>query len=142
MADILKNTRSELSPRPGGMSFEEIFGPGKQAKPTRISPTAAKWIKAFEDSVAAVLRVRNIPRVEAERVAFVNTVTAFLDANRPNTDPTRCAHCGLSERPNDLRPMGGGDRHSWVHIDCWKAWSGHRRARAIEALAAMGIVSP
>ena len=103
---------------------------------------AAKWIKAFEDNVTAVLRVRNAPRVEAERVAFANTVTAFLDANRPDTDPTRCAHCGLSESPNDLRPMGGGVRHSWVHSDCWEAWSKHRRAKAIEALAAMGIVSP
>ena len=139
MTEILKNTRSELSPRPGGMSFEEIFG---LEKPSPISPTAAKWIKAFEDNVAAILRVRNAPRVEAERVAFANTVTAFLDANRPDTDPTRCAHCGSLERPNDLRPMGGGARHSWVHSDCWEAWSGHRRARAIEALAAMGIVSP
>jgi hypothetical protein len=142
MADILKNTRCELSPRPGGMSFEEIFSPGKQTKPAPVSPMAAKWIKAFEDNVTAVLRVRNAPRVEAERVALANTVTAFLDANRPDTDPARCAHCGLSERPNDLRPMGGGVRHSWVHSDCWEAWSKHRRARAIEALAAMGIVSP
>jgi hypothetical protein len=139
MTDILKHTSYELSPRPGGMSFEEIFGPGKQAP---VPPTAVKWIKAFEHNVAAILRVRNAPRVEAERVAFANTVTAFLDANRPDTDPTRCAHCGLSECPNDLRPMGGGVRHSWVHSDCWEAWSKHRRARAIEALAAMGIVSP
>ena len=142
MADILENTHSELNQRPGGMSFEEIFGPGKQAKPAPVSPTAAKWIKAFADATAAVLRVRNIPRVEAEKVAFLNTVAAFLDDNRPNTDPTSCAHCGSSERPNELRPMGGGIRHSWVHSDCWEAWSGHRRARAIEALAAMGIVSP
>ena len=139
MADILRNTRSELSPRPDGMSFEEIFG---LEKPASVSPTATKWIKAFEDNVAAILRVRNAPRVDAERVAFANTVAAFLDANRPDTDPTRCTHCGLSERPNDLRPMGGGVRHSWVHNDCWEAWSKHRRARAIEALAAMGIVSP
>ena len=120
------------------MSFEEIFGLEKQP----VSPTTAKWIKAFEDNLAAVLRVRNAPRVEVERVAFANTVVAFLDANRSDTAPARCAYCGLSERPNDLRPMGGGARHSWVHSDCWEAWSGHRRARAIEALAAMGIVSP
>ena len=33
------------------MSFEEIFG---LEKPSPISPTAAKWIKAFEDNVAAI----------------------------------------------------------------------------------------
>jgi hypothetical protein len=121
------------------MSFDDIFGSGKLAP---ISPTAAKWIKVYADNTTAILRVRNIPRAEAEKVAFLNTVTAFLDANRPNTDPTGCAHCGSSERPNDLRPMGGGARHSWVHGDCWETWSGQRRTRAIEALAAMGIVSP
>jgi hypothetical protein len=142
MTDIPKNTRSGLSPRPGGMSFEEIFSRGMQTKPAPISLTAARWVKAFEDNVTAALRVRNAPRIEAERIAFLNTVTAFLDANRPGTDPTRCAYCRLSERPNDLRPMGGGVHHSWVHSDCWKAWSKHRRARAIEALAAMGIAPP
>jgi hypothetical protein len=142
MADILKNIRSELSPRPGGMSFEEIFGSGKQAKPTPISPTAAKWIKAFEDSVAVVLRIRKVSRAEAEGVAFINTVNAFLDANRPNSDQNKCAHCGSSERPNELRPMGGGARHSWVHNGCWPDWFARRRADAIAELAAMGIVSP
>ena len=102
MIDILKNTRSELSPRPGGMSFEEIFGLRKASKPTPISPTAAKWIKAFEDNVAAILRVRNAPRVEAERVAFINTVTAFLDANRPDTDRTNAP----------LRLVGEAERSS------------------------------
>ena len=108
----------------------------------RFNPEAVKWVRAFGDNVAAVLRVRSITSIEAEKVAFATTVTAFLDANRPNTDPARCDHCGSSERPDDLRPMGGGERHSWVHKDCWQAWSRNRRAKAIEALAAMGIVSP
>jgi hypothetical protein len=138
MTDILKNTDSEQSLRPGGMSFKEIFGLEKQP----ISFTAAKWIEVFTDNVAAVLRARNIPRIEAERVAFTNTVTAFLDANHSNSDPTRCAHCGSSERPNDLRPMGGGTCHSWVHGDCWEEWRERRRAEAIAALAALEIVPP
>jgi hypothetical protein len=121
------------------MSFDEIFGLKKQAP---ISPTAAKWIQAFADNVVAVLRVRNIPRIDAERIAFLNTVTAFLDANRPDTDPTRCAHCGSSEQPNDLRPMGGGTRHSWVHGNCWESWRERRRAEATAALATMGFAPP
>ena len=124
------------------MSFEEIFGSGKQAKPTPISPTAANWIKAFEDSVEAILRVRKVSRVEAEGVAFINTVNAFLDANRPNSDQNKCAHCGSSKRPNDVRPFGGGNRHSWVHNGCWPDWSARRREAAIAELTAMGIVKP
>jgi hypothetical protein len=107
-----------------------------------ISPEARRWRANFTTNVEAVLRVRDIPRVEAERVAFENTVTTFLDANRPDTDPNRCAHCGSSERPNELRPMGGGARHSWVHNGCWPDWFARRRADAIAELAAMGIVSP
>jgi hypothetical protein len=137
MTDILKNTRTELSPRPGGMSFDDGF-----EKPAPISPTTAKWIKAFEDNVMAVLRVRNARRAEAEGIAFLNTVTAFLDANRPDTEPTKCAQCGSSERPKDLRPMGGGTRHSWVHGDCSEVWRERRKAQATAALATMGIAPP
>jgi hypothetical protein len=107
-----------------------------------ISPEARRWRANFTTNVEAVLRVRDIPRVEAERVAFENTVTTFLDADRPNADLGFCIHCGSSARADDLRPMGGGSRHSWVHQNCWQAWSERRREDAIAELAAMGIVKP
>jgi hypothetical protein len=125
------------------MSFEEIFGPGKQSKRAPISPTAAKWIKAFADNVAAILRVRNIPRVEAEGVAFANTVIAFLDATHPDTPSGRCAWCGKPETPGAaLLPIGWGDRHAWPHGCCWAAWRVRRWTEAIAALAEMGITEP
>jgi hypothetical protein len=142
MTDVLKTTDSDLSPRPGGMSFDEFFGLAQPVAPRPVGPTAVKWIRAFADNTAIVMRIRDIPRVEAERVAFANTVTQYLDANWLNTDPTSCAHCGSSERPNDLRPMGGGIPHSWVHSDCWSDWTKSRRADAVRALAEMGVVQP
>jgi hypothetical protein len=71
----------------------------------------------LSDNLATILRVRNIPRIEAEKVAFTNTVHAFLDANRPNTPCDRCAHCGELETPGaTLQPIGWGERHSWLHL--------------------------
>jgi hypothetical protein len=125
------------------MTFEEIFGPGKQARPASISPEARKWRQFFADNVAAVLRVRNIPRSEAEKVAFANTVTAYLDAGHPNTDPNFCAHCGKREELGAvLKPIGWGARHTWLHDGCWEAWRTARRSAAIEKMASMGIVRP
>ena len=110
---------------------------------TAIQPTNCKWLRVFADNVEAVLSVRNIPPLEAERVAFANTVTAFLDAGHPNTDPDRCAHCGGSEAPDaTLLPIGWGVRHTWLHSDCWAAWREARRAAAIAELIAAGVVKP
>jgi hypothetical protein len=125
------------------MSFEEIFGPGKQAGPAPVSPEARKWRRTFADNVAAVLRVRNIPHIEAEKVAFENTAIEFLNATHPDTDPNRCAHCGGAETPDSvLRPVGAGARHSWLHSDCWEPWRECRKVEAIAMLAEAGITEP
>ena len=122
----------------------ELFGKAAE-KPSvvaPISPEARKWRRTFTDNVAAILRVRDIPRVEAEGVAFENTVTAFLDAGHLDTPSDRCAHCGRREEPGaTLRPIGTV-RHAWLHNDCWTEWAAHRRADAIKALGEMGIVAP
>jgi hypothetical protein len=143
MADILKKPSPKPSRHRGGMSFEEIFGPGKQAGPTPGSPEARKWRRAFADNVTAVLRVREISRTEAEIVGFENTVIEFFNATHPDTDPNRCAHCGRPETPNSvLRPIGAGARHVWLHSDCVTLWREQYRAEAIAALAEAGVHAP
>jgi hypothetical protein len=138
MTSVPKNTNYWPPPRPGGMSYAELFGPEKQPEPASPAPEAAGWRQAFKDHVANVLRARALPQVEAEKIAFHNTLVEFLNSNFPDTDPIRCAHCGSSERPNDLRPMGGGT----CHRDCWEEWRERRRADATVVLAAMEIVPP
>ena len=98
--------------------------------------------QAFERHVATVMHVRNLPRSEAERVAYEIVLVELLNATHPDTDPSRCAHCGQAETPSAiLLPIGAG-RHAWLHDRCWQAWRERRRAEAIAELATMKIVSP
>jgi hypothetical protein len=34
-------------------------------------------------------------------------------------------------------PFGVGERHAWLHPDCWPSWHAHRRATASLAIAEM-----
>ena len=89
----------------------ELFAKTEEKPPVAppVSPEARRWRRVFADNVAAVLRVR-ANSIEARKVAYENTVTAFLDATHPNTDPNRCAHCGGPETPDAvLQPIGWGD---------------------------------
>ena len=107
------------------------------------TPEAASWLCFFEEKVELVERVRGLPRLEAERVAYEIVLVEFLNATHPNTDPSRCAECGQAETPGaTLLPIGVGARHAWLHDDCWAPWREARRKAAIETLAIMGIVEP
>ena len=101
---------------------------------------AGEQRRIFEGHVAKVMRVRNLPRLEAERAAFDNLVVERLDASLVDTPPDCCAHCGAAETPsNILLPLGVGARHAWLHSDCWGPWRERRGAEAIAELAAMKI---
>jgi hypothetical protein len=89
--------------------------------------------------------VRNQPQAEAERAAFDIVLVEFLNATHPDTDPNRCAWCGLAEAGlGDLRPYGTDARGlAWLHPErCWKPWRDKRRADAAEALRNIGITEP
>jgi len=93
----------------------------------------------FEDHVANVMQVRGLPRPDAERVAYAIVLTGFLNRTHPNTPSDVCARCG---QPGDLRPIGWGERHAWVHDTCWRPWNDERQAGAEQELAGMGIARP
>jgi hypothetical protein len=89
------------------------------------------------------MSLRNLPRVEAERVAFQIILVEFLNRTYPDTPSDRRAWCCRSEtRDSILLPMGVGARHAWLHSACRDPWAESRRKSAVEALAAMGIVEP
>jgi len=104
---------------------------------------AGQLRQTFEGHIGKVMRVRDLPRPEAERIAFDNFVTERLDSTLLDTDPSCCAHCGGAETPDAaLLPIGAGDRHAWLHSDCWAQWRERRRAEAIDKLAAMKLEAP
>ena len=99
--------------------------------------------QAFEVHVANIIGTRNLPAPEAERAAYEIVLVGLLNATHPDTDPSRCAHCGQPEtRDSVLLPIGAGARHAWLHSDCWAQWRERRRAKAIAELAATGLEAP
>jgi hypothetical protein len=99
-----------------------------------------KWRRIFDRQVATIMRKRGLPQLEAERAAYDIVLIERLNATHPDTDPSRCAHCGQTEtQSNILPPIGVGDRHTWLHSGCWAPWRDRRRAEAVEQLAVMGI---
>jgi hypothetical protein len=123
----------------------DLFGKSVDRPPVAppVSPEARKWSRTFAHHLATVMTVRGLPRDAAEKVAFENTVTEFLNSTHPDTDSTRCACCGRAEtRDSILLPMGVGARHAWLHSGCPDPWAQSRREAAIETLAATGILMP
>ena len=55
------------------------------------------WPWLFEERVSHVMRLRNLPRVEAERVAYEMVLVEFLNRNCADTPSDRCAWCGTRD---------------------------------------------
>jgi hypothetical protein len=140
MSDIVENRIDPCGDEP----FPPGFGAVRLADFLDPPPPPLPPLRlAFENQVATVLRARNLPRLEAERIAYDNLVTERLNETFPDTDPSRCAHCGTAETPtNILLPIGAGERHAWLHSSCWAPWREGRRVKAIAELAAMKIEAP
>ena len=129
-----------MTPDPAPGSLHELFWNSK----SNASPgMAIEWLRRLNAHVSTVMRVRGLPRLEAERVAYEIILVERLNATHPNTDPNRCAWCGKAETPTDiLRPHGVGVRHAWLHSGCWERWRERRRAEAVGYLATMKIEAP
>jgi hypothetical protein len=115
----------------------------KEAVVAELRRAAGEWRRIFERHVARVMRIRGLPRIEAERAAYEVVLVEFLNIAHPDTPSNRCAHCGRPETPGaTLQPIGWGARHTWLHNDCWEQWRTGRRVKAEDELARLGIVKP
>lgn len=136
-ADLSESRIYSESPPPGSgaVRLDDFLNlPPPPPSPARL---------AFEAEVDRVVRIRGLPGLEAERVAFENILVAHLNRTLSDTRSDRCAYCGRAEEPSStLLPIGVGVRHAWLHRDCWEAWRERRRTEAIGQLAAMGIAAP
>jgi hypothetical protein len=118
-------------------SLHELFWNSEPEAPPRPA------VDPFGARVATVMKVRGLPRLEAERAAYEIILVERLNATHPSTPADRCAHCGRTETPvATLLPIGVGVRHAWLHQDCWARWREERRQAAAAELAAMGIAAP
>src|SRR3954464_7984652 len=81
-----------------------------------------------------------LPRAEAERLAFEDTLAHWLCLNRaPPSEPDRgCVYCGGRDGVGPaLLPVLAPSGHTWVHDGCHAAWLAQRRAQARRALTSV-----
>jgi len=113
-------------------------------RPGRDGWSAEDWQVFFDERVGIAEFDGGLPRVEAEAEAFACCVVEWLNRNFVGSPPGRCLACGSGNHAHDpLLPYGiEPTGHAWLHSRCWVTWQETRRAAAVAALAAIGIVAP
>jgi hypothetical protein len=106
--------------------------------------SAEDWQVFFEERAGIIEFDGGLPRAEAEAQAFACCVVEWLNCNPVRSPPRHCLGCGSGDHAHDpLLPYGVENTgHAWLHSRCWPAWFAGRKAEAIAALEAMGIVAP
>jgi hypothetical protein len=112
-------------------------------RPSEDGWSAEDWQVFFEERAGIVEFNGGLPRVEAEAQAFACCVVEWLNRNPVRSPSGRCLSCGDRDHAHDpLLPYGAEPTgHAWLHSRCWPTWFEGRKARAVAALAAMGIVA-
>ena len=113
-------------------------------RPAEDGWSAEDWQVFFEERAGIVEFDGGLPRPEAEAQAFACCVVEWLNRNPERSPAGRCLGCGDREHAHDpLLPYGvEPNGHVWLHSRCWPAWYEFRKAKAVAALAAMGVTAP
>jgi hypothetical protein len=113
-------------------------------RPAEDGWMAEDWQVFFDERAAVAEFDSGLPRAEAEARAFDCCAVEWLNRNPVRSPPSRCLNCGQAEHSHDpLLPFGtGSSGYAWLHSRCWPAWHEARKAEAIAALTAMGILEP
>ena len=99
-----------------------------------------RWRRLLSEKIETIVKVRDLPRPDAEAEAFRHIVIEYLNETHPKTDPGVCAHCRGPDLPlTPILPFGIADRHTWLHQRCHDRWADRRRMEAVASLARMGI---
>ena len=113
-------------------------------RPGRDGWSAEDWQVFFDERAGIVEFDGGLPRADAEAQAFACCVVEWLNRNPERSPVGRCLECGDREHAHDpLLPYGVEPAgHAWLHSRCWPAWYEARKAKAVSALAAMGVSAP
>ena len=113
-------------------------------RPAEDGWSAEDWQVFFEERAGIIEFDGGLLRSEAEAQAFACCVVEWLNRNPERSPAGRCLGCGDREHAHDaLLPYGvAPNGHVWLHSRCWVAWYAARKAKAVVALAAMGISAP
>lgn len=113
-------------------------------RPANDGWSGEDWLAFFDERAGIAEFDGGLPRASAEARAFACCVAEWLNRNPVRSPPSCCLACGADEHgPDKLVPFGTEPTgHAWLHSRCWPAWHAGRKAKAIAALQAMGIVPP
>lgn len=102
------------------------------------------WHAFFEERAGIAEYDGELPRDQAEARAFACCVFEWLARNPVRSPPGRCLCCGDGGHADDpLQPYcGNSTGHARLHSRCWFAWHASWKAKAVSALAAIGIAAP
>ncbi len=112
-----------------------------QQRNTRPDWSETDWRAFYNERAGIAEHLGEVSRADAEARAFECTAVSWLNSHpAPDTGPDKCAHCGGAIDDGDALPFLNGARHAWLHQGCHCAWMERRRADAVAALEAMGII--
>jgi hypothetical protein len=113
-------------------------------RPGRDGWSAEDWQVFFDERAGVIELDGGLSCPEAEAQAFACCVVEWLNRTPERSPAGRCLGCGDREYAHDpLLPYGVEPAdHVWLHSRCWPAWYAARKAKAVSALAAMGINAP
>ena len=105
--------------------------------------SALDWLSFFAERQRTAV-AHGLTDIDAEARAFDCCIVEWLNRNPVRSPPSRCLGCGQTEHSHDpLLPFGTeGSGHAWLHSRCWPAWYQLRKAKAVAALATMGVHGP
>jgi hypothetical protein len=105
--------------------------------------SAEDWQVFFEERAGIAEFDGGLSRGQAEACAFACCIAEWLNRNPVGSPRGRCVACGGGHEHDPLLPYeveSTGD--AWLHSRCWPAGYMGRKAEAVAALEAMGIVAP
>ena len=104
--------------------------------------TAEDWQVFFDERAGIAEFDGGLPRHEAEAGAFACCVVEWITRNFVGSPPGRCLACTGGDHVHDPLLPNGTERtgQAWLHSRCWPAGHAARKAEAVAALAAIGIV--
>jgi hypothetical protein len=119
--------------------LEELADIGASVRPAgeqlilRAGPTAipADLVRRVKEAKADL--------VVALQRASESRVVEWLNEHPSPSAPGCCAWCRKPETPTAvILPFGTEPTHTWLHPECWPAWSRARHDEAVRVLAALG----
>ena len=101
---------------------------------------AEDWQAFFHERGGIAEHDGGLSSTDAERQAFECCAMEWLWRNPPPASgPERCAHCGEPLGEDGLPYLTGDGSHTWLHSGCHGDWTAKHRARAVAALAILGL---